>query len=103
MVFVAPSRESELDLPTISVLLSIYGGHQYWRSQLESLARQEGVRVQLHYHVDGLDDDPDDLVKEFFPSAYRIPALPGLGIPHAYFALLGFGSEGGFLCLLRPR
>lgn len=74
-------------LPQVNVLLSTHRSGRFLAPLLESIANQEGVEIQLIFHLD--DGDLHDLaqIETRFPGAVRTDAGAGIGVPGAYIAL----------------
>lgn len=52
-------------MPTVSVLLSTYNGHQYIRELVDSVLAQEEVNVKLQVRDDGSSDDTIKILKSY--------------------------------------
>jgi glycosyltransferase involved in cell wall biosynthesis len=63
-------------VPRVAVLLSTYNGEQYLAAQLDSLASQELVSVELFVRDDGSTDNSIDIIRRY---AERWPTLANLG------------------------
>ena len=92
---VAPSG-----LPRVSVLLSTYNGASYLRSQLESLAAQEGVSVHLHARDDGSTDETCAIFlrhhAEFWPELRGLTSGPNLGAAASFMQLLRTAPDADY-------
>ncbi len=53
------------NIPTVSVLLSTYNGHQYIRELVDSVLAQKGVYVKLQVRDDGSTDDTIKILESY--------------------------------------
>ena len=56
---------NEKNIPTVSVLLSTYNGHQYIRELVDSVLAQKGVSVKLQVRDDGSTDDTIKILESY--------------------------------------
>lgn len=63
---------SATELPRVAVLMSTYNGERYLAAQLDSLAAQEAVSVELFVRDDGSNDGTIGILRAY---AYRWPVL----------------------------
>jgi len=83
--------------PRVAVLLSTYNGEAFLAAQLDSLAEQEGVDVQVFARDDGSTDATRRILADY---AGRWPALAApaggepLGPARSFLALLGSAPDG---------
>ena len=56
---------NEKKIPTVSVLLSTYNGHQYIRELVDSVLAQKGVCVKLQVRDDGSTDDTIKILESY--------------------------------------
>lgn len=85
--------------PVVAVLLSTYNGAAFLTEQLDSLARQRGVRVVLHARDDS---SCDETCAELRSQAARWPDLaaiapsPNIGVTRSFMELLRTAPEADF-------
>ncbi len=77
--------------PTVAVLLSTYNGEAYLEAQLDSLAVQEGVTVEIFARDDGSSDRTREILTRHARTPLRL-AAPDVGT--------SLGPAGSFLQLL---
>jgi glycosyltransferase involved in cell wall biosynthesis len=78
--------------PRVAVLLSTYNGETFIRAQLDSLAAQEGVIVEVFARDDGSNDNTVDLLRSY---SYLWPSLKSSK------SGVNLGPAGSFLEILR--
>lgn len=62
----------EKGIPTVSVLLSTYNGHDYIRQLVDSVLVQENVEIKLQVRDDGSSDDTIEILKSYQDSRISI-------------------------------
>lgn len=81
----------------VAVLLSTYNGAAYLEPQLESLAAQEGVTVEVFARDDGSSDATREILARFadrWPTLASLDAGPNLGPAMSFLTLLAAAPEG---------
>lgn len=58
------SADSASDKPTIGVLMSTYNGEKYLQEQVDSIAVQDGVNVEMFIRDDGSSDSTSNIIQE---------------------------------------
>lgn len=83
--------------PTVAVLLSTFNGEAYLQAQLDSLAAQEGVQVELFVRDDGSSDATLDILARHAKTWPRLAAPDagaGLGPAKSFLRLLSTAPDG---------
>ena len=80
--------------PRVLILQSVYNGEKYLPSQLESIAKQENVRVSLLIRDDGSKDNSQSIVQEY---AKKVPVTyykkSNIGAAKSFMNLIELASE----------
>jgi glycosyltransferase involved in cell wall biosynthesis len=83
--------------PHIAVLLSTYNGAPWLAAQLDSLAAQEGVDVEVFARDDGSGDATCEVLARYadrWPRLAEAPSGPNLGPAMSFLALLAAAPDG---------
>jgi glycosyltransferase involved in cell wall biosynthesis len=78
--------------PRVAILLSTYNGETFLRAQLDSLAAQEGVAVEVFARDDGSSDNTVDVLRSYahlWPSLNSCKSNVNLGPSASFLELLG--------------
>ncbi len=91
----SPPEEKPDRPPRVAVLMSTYNGARFLGEQLDSLARQTGVEVQIHVRDDGSSDETPEILSSYaerWPSLVRVEGGENLGPSRSFLDLLRTAS-----------
>lgn len=80
-----------MSIPKVCVMMSTYNGEKFLRRQLESIANQQGVAVELHVRDDGSQDSTVNILNKFSSEHSNISYYSGeknLGPCGSFFELM---------------
>jgi glycosyltransferase involved in cell wall biosynthesis len=98
-----PSRQKEVSLPTVGVLLATHNGSPWLNDQLDSIFNQEGVDLRLYVLDDFSKDDTVTKLREWKDKGFPITLLSNpskrLGLPGAFYYMMKLPYQEQFIAL----
>lgn len=84
-------------MKSVSVIMSTYNGEKYLKQQIDSILKQEGIKINLFIRDDGSTDKTVDIIKEYMKENKNILLFKenNVGATKSFFILCNYLNNNG--------